>query len=139
MFRWFESRLDPFPETRHGAPPQKLFAFAWHYAKDAAGWLALLSILTAMISAGEVVLFGFLGAIVDWLATADRAGFMDREGGKLVWMGALVLVGLPATVLLHSMVIPQVMLGNFPMSARWRMHRRLLGQSLSFFANEFAG
>ncbi|MEQ8748559.1 MAG: ABC transporter ATP-binding protein [Amphiplicatus sp.] len=139
MFRWFESRLDPFPETRHGAPPQKLFAFAWHYAKDAAGWLALLSILTAMISAGEVVLFGFLGAIVDWLATADRAGFMDREGGKLVWMGALVLVGLPATVLLHSMVIHQVMLGNFPMSARWRMHRLLLGQSLSFFANEFAG
>ncbi|MEE2691737.1 MAG: ABC transporter ATP-binding protein [Pseudomonadota bacterium] len=139
MFGWFESRLDPFPGTRHGAPPKGLFAFAWHYAKDAAPWLALLSLLTAMISAGEVVLFGFLGAIVDWLATADRAGFMDREGGKLFWMGALVLVGLPLTVLLHSMVIHQVMLGNFPMSARWRMHRLLLGQSLSFFANEFAG
>jgi ATP-binding cassette subfamily B multidrug efflux pump len=139
VFKWFEKRLDPFPEVRHGAPPKGLFAFCWHYSKDAAPFLILLSILTASISVGEVVLFGFLGSIVDWLSTHDRAGFLDREGRKLFWMGALVLVGLPSAVLLHSMLIHQTLLGNFPMSARWRMHRLLLGQSLSFFTNELAG
>ncbi|MGE0408465.1 MAG: ABC transporter ATP-binding protein [Amphiplicatus sp.] len=139
MFRRFESLLEPFPETRHGAPPTGLVRFCWRYAKDAGPWLVAIAFLTAVISAGEVVLFGFLGSIIDWLAAADRAGFLDREGGKLALMGALVLIGLPAASLLHSLLVHQTMLGNFPMSARWRMHRQLLGQSLSFFANEFAG
>ncbi|MGO7690356.1 hypothetical protein ACC696_38035, partial [Rhizobium ruizarguesonis] len=39
----------------------------------------------------------FLGDIVDWLTNADRATFLDREGHKLFWMAALVLVGLPRT------------------------------------------
>ncbi len=41
--------------------------------------------------------------------------------------------------MLHSLIIHQALLGNLPMSARWRMHRHLLGQSMGFFANEFAG
>ena len=33
----------------------------------------------------------------------------------------------------------QMLLGNYPMIARWQMHRYLLRQSMTFFANEFAG
>jgi ATP-binding cassette subfamily B multidrug efflux pump len=33
----------------------------------------------------------------------------------------------------------QVLLGNYPMIARWQMHRFLLRHSMTFFANEFAG
>ena len=139
MFSYFESRLQPFPETRHGAPPTGLVRFCWHYAKEAGPWLIVMSLLTALISVGEVALYGFLGGIIDWLAASSREGFMAREGAKLFWMSALVLVGLPLTALLHSAIIHQSLLGNFPMSARWRMHRHLLSQSLSFFANEFAG
>jgi len=139
MFRFFESRLPPFPETRLGAPPTGLVAFCWHYVRDARGWLIGLALVTTAIAVGEVFLFGFLGRIVDWLASADRAGFMEREGGRLVGMGALILVCLPIAAFAHSMVIHQVLLGNLPMSARWRMHRHLLGQSMAFYANEFAG
>jgi len=139
MFRWFERRLDPFPEARHGAPPEGLARFCWHYVKDAAPWLAGLGVLTTLIAIGEVFLFGFLGQIVDWLASADRAQFLEREGPRLIAMGAIVLVGLPIAVLFHSLIIHQTLLGNLPMSARWRMHRRLLGQSMGFFSNEFAG
>ncbi|MBY0423385.1 MAG: ABC transporter ATP-binding protein/permease, partial [Parvularculaceae bacterium] len=98
-----------------------------------------MSAATATIAVGEVILFGFLGQIVDWLGGADRATFLETEGARLVGMGALVLVGLPLAVLIQSVIIHQVLLGNLPMSARWRMHRHLLGQSVSFFANEFAG
>ncbi|NWG71376.1 MAG: ABC transporter ATP-binding protein [Parvularculaceae bacterium] len=139
MFSFFERRIDPFPETRQGTPPKSLARFCWHYVKDAAPLLILLAVLTALISIGEVLMFGFLGRIVDWLSSADRATFLAAQRDALLAMGALVLIGLPAAVLLRSLIIHQSLLGNLPMSARWRMHRALLGQSLGFFANEFAG
>ncbi len=139
MLGFFESLLDPFPETRLGAPPKGLVRFCWHFVRDARGWLAALTLLTIAIAIGEVFLFAFLGRIVDWLATADRAGFLEREKATLFGMGALVVVGLPLAAFLHTTIVHQVLLGNLPMSARWRMHRHLLGQSMSFYANEFAG
>ncbi len=139
MLRFFESRLSPFPETRLGAPPKGLAAFCWHYVRDARWWLLAMSLITAAIAVGEVFLFAFLGNVVDWLANADRDGFLTREGGKLWAMGLLLVVALPLAALLQSLIQFQVLIGNLPMSARWRMHRHLLGQSMSFFANEFAG
>ncbi len=139
MFAWFEKRLDPFPADRPDQPPEGFFAFCWHYSRDAAPWLAIMAVLTGMISVGEVMLFGFLGRIVDWLSHSDPHGFLVREGWRLAGMGGLVLVGLPLLVLLQSLLIHQTLLPNFPMIARWQMHRYLLRQSLSFFANEFAG
>ena len=139
MFGWFEQRLNPFPSEEPVAPPKGLFAFCWHYTKPAAGWLALMAVLTATIAIGEVALFQFLGDIVDWLTNADRATFLQNEGHKLIWMGALVLIGLPLVAGLDSLIMHQMMLGNYPMIARWQMHRFLLRHSMTFFANEFAG
>ena len=139
MFSWFEDRLNPFPDEEPTQPPQGLLAFCWHYAKPAGPWLFLMSAITALISIGEVYLFGFLGNIVDWLAVSGQEGFLEREGSKLIWMGAVLLIGLPTIVLLQSLLVHQTLLGNFPMIARWQMHRYLLRQSVGFFANEFAG
>lgn len=139
MFDWFERRLNPYPSEEPVAPPKGLFAFCWHYSKPAAGWLALMAFLTALIAVGEVALFQFLGDIVDWLTNADKATFLQNEGPKLIWMGALVLIGLPLIAGLDSLIMHQMMLGNYPMIARWQMHRFLLRHSMTFFANEFAG
>ena len=139
MFNWFETRLDPYPETALDTPPKGLVAFCWHYSKDAWPWLLAMGVLTALISVGEVMLFGFLGSIVDWLSQADPDGFLQREGWRLAGMAALVLVGLPLAVALDSLILHQTLLGNYAMIARWQMHRRLLRQSLTFFSNEFAG
>lgn len=139
MFGWFERRLNPYPEAVPTAPPEGLVAFCWHYSREAAPWLLALSVVTALIAIGEVMLFGFLGSIVDWLSNTDPQGFLQREWLRLVLMGAVLLVGLPITVMLHSLIVHQTLLGNYPMIARWQMHRYLLRQSLSFFSNEFAG
>lgn len=139
MFSFFERLLDPYPETRIGAPPKGLARFCWHFVRDARWWLAALTALTVTVAVGEVFLFAFLGQIVDWLTTADRAGFLERESARLLGMGALILVGLPLAAFLHSTIVHQVLLGNLPMSARWRMHRRLLSQSMAFYSDEFAG
>ena len=67
MFGWFERRLNPYPEATPLAPPEGLVAFCWHYSREAAPWLMVLAVLTALIAIGEVMLFR-LGPIVDWLA-----------------------------------------------------------------------
>ncbi|MBA3068823.1 MAG: ABC transporter ATP-binding protein [Hyphomonas sp.] len=139
MFRFFERRIEPFPETRTGVPPKGLRAFLWHYVQDAVPWLIGMSVLTAIIAVGEVTLFGFLGGVVDWLSASDREGFLDREGGRLALMAGFILIGLPLVTLLNNLIVYQGLMGNVPMSARWRMHRQMLGQSMGFFGNEFAG
>lgn len=139
MFRFFESRIDPYPKAAPTRPPAELLGFCWRYTRSVVGWLALMACLSAFIAVGEVALFGFLGSLVDWLSTADRTDFMAREGTRLAWMGAFLLLVLPAAVLLQALVIHQTLLGNYPMIGRWQMHRYLLGQSLSFFSDEFAG
>ncbi|MCQ2003593.1 ABC transporter ATP-binding protein [Rhizobium sp. NRK18] len=139
MFTWFEQRLNPYPSEDPELPPKGLFAFCWHYTKPAAGWLLAMSFFTVLIAVGEVMLFRFLGDIVDWLSNADRTTFLQTEAPKLIGMGAMVLIGLPLVVSAQSFIMHQVLLGNFPMIARWQMHRFLLRHSMTFFANEFAG
>ncbi|WP_304650922.1 ABC transporter ATP-binding protein [Pseudohoeflea coraliihabitans] len=139
MFGWFERRINPYPQSEQGLPPEGLLAFCWHYSRDAAPWLLAMAVLTALISIGEVMLFGFLGSIVDWLAAADPDDFLAREGSRLAWMAALVLIGLPLAIFFDSLIVHQTLLGNYAMATRWRMHRQLLRQSLTFFSDEFAG
>jgi ATP-binding cassette, subfamily B, multidrug efflux pump len=139
MFSFFEKRVNPFPEHEPETPPDSFLAFCWHYSRDVWPWLLLMSVLSASIAASEVMLFNFLGSIVDWLAQTPREGFLAREGLKLVAMAALLVIVLPVLVFCVSLVMHQTLLGNYPMIARWQMHRYLLRQSMNFFANEFAG
>jgi ATP-binding cassette subfamily B multidrug efflux pump len=139
MFSWFENRLNPYPPEAPVLPPKGLVAFCWHYTRPAAPWLLLLGLCSMLIAVGEVLLYQFLGNIVDWLSVADRATFLETEKGRLIWMAALLLIGLPVVGFIHTLTMHQVLAGNFPMIARWQMHRFLLRHSMTFFANEFAG
>ena len=139
LFRWFETRIDPFPSEEPTKPPTGLIAFCLHYARPVWKPLAFMSLTSAAISIMEVMLFGFMGQLVDWLSEADRATFLAEEGWTLFLMAMVVLVLMPLTTLLGSLVIHQSLLGNFPMILRWQAHRYLLGQSLAFFQDEFAG
>jgi len=139
MFAWFETRINPFPPGRPAQAPRRLLAFCWHYTRDIWPWLVITSLLTATISILQVVIFSFLGNIVDWLADADPSTFLAEEGWSLFWMGFLILVGLPLTGLFHSLIMHQTIFGNFPMIIRWKAHRYMLGQSFGFYQDEFAG
>jgi len=98
-----------------------------------------MALLTALISILEVSLFAYLGNLVDWLSAADRESFLKSEKATLVWIGLIVLVLLPLVGFLHSVVLHQTVIGNYPMAIRWHAHRYLLSQSYSFFQDEFAG
>ena len=63
----------------------------------------------------------------------------QQAGSELKWMAALILLGLPVAVYLRGLLVHQSLLGNYPMLIRWRIHQYLLGQSVSFYQDEFAG
>jgi ATP-binding cassette, subfamily B, multidrug efflux pump len=139
MFAFFENRIDPYPADEPVQPPERFLAFIWHYTRPVWPWLVAMSFLVACVAVVEVMLFDFLGSLVDWLAGSERAGFLEREGWKLAAMGIVLVAGVPLLILCLSFVMYQVLMGNYPMIARWQMHRYLLRQSMNFFANEFAG
>lgn len=139
MFQFFENLINPFPQQEPTQPPKGLLRFCWHYTQDVAPHLFAMALLTGLLALIEVSLFGFLGNLVDWLSTKDPKTFLVNEADTLWWMGFVVLIALPVTVLLHSLVIHQTLLGNYPMIIRWQAHRYLLSQSVSFYQNEFAG
>ena len=139
MFKWFETRLNPFPPEEPVQPPRRLGAFAWHYSRGIWPWFAVVAVLTAALAVLQVVVFSFVGDIVDWLSSANPETFLREEFWSLVAMGAVILLLLPALAVAHSLVMHQTIFGNYPMIIRWKAHRYLLGQSVAFYQDEFAG
>jgi ATP-binding cassette subfamily B multidrug efflux pump len=139
MFKFFESLIKPFPPQDPKQPPKSLFAFCRHYTRGTEVHLVVMAIFTALIAVMEVSLFGFLGQLVDILNEYTPDTFWAEFGDRILLMGGIVLIALPLCVFIHSMIIHQTLLGNFPMMIRWQAHRYLLGQSVGFYQNEFAG
>ncbi|RYU66223.1 ABC transporter ATP-binding protein [Aliivibrio finisterrensis] len=139
MFNFFERLTTAFPKQDPEQPPKGLYAFCRHYTKGYELPLIAMSSLSAIIAVIEVSLFGFMGQLVDWLSTHNRDTFLAQEGHTLMWLGLLVVVGVPILILIHSLITHQTLLGNYPMAIRWQAHRYLLKQSVSFYSDDFAG
>ncbi|EDM64777.1 putative ABC-type multidrug transport system, ATPase and permeasecomponent [Moritella sp. PE36] len=139
MFKFFEKMSSAFPKHQPEQPPQDLVAFCRYYTRGFESPLLAMAILSAMIAILEVSLFGFMGQLVDWLSTHEPEHFLNDESANLIGLSVLILVGMPLLVLLHSLIMHQTLLGNYPMSIRWLAHRYLLRQSVSFFQSDFAG
>ena len=84
-------------------------------------------------------MFNAIGNMIDWMQVSDPATFFEVYGDKLIAVALLILIVWPLLSLLDSALEHQGLLGNFSMQIRWRAHRYLLGQSTTFYANDFAG
>ncbi|MCZ4271126.1 ABC transporter ATP-binding protein [Maritalea porphyrae] len=139
MFDWFEGQVDPYPSEEPTRPPKTLYAFCRHYTKGMEVWLVGLAIVSALIAATEVLLFGFLGNVVNWLSESDPKTFIADEWPSLLFMGLVILVAKPLISSVGSLIMHQALLGNFPMRIRWDVHGYLIRQSMTYFQDEFAG
>lgn len=139
MFKFFESAVPPFSDHKVEQPPNNMLSFVWHYARPFRFLLICLFVTSALISGIEVYMFNAIGNMIDWMQVSDRATFFEVYGNQLIIVALLVLIAWPLLNLLDSALEHQGLLGNFAMQIRWRAHRYLLGQSSSFYANDFAG
>lgn len=138
MLRWFERRVDPYPEHIPTSLPKTFFAFIWQATVGSRTLMLGMGILTAIIGVFEALLFAMMGKMVDWLSHVQPALLWEKEGTRLLWLGAIIL-GSVLLVSLQSLIKHQALLGNFPMRLRWNFHRMMLNQSISFFSDDFAG
>jgi ATP-binding cassette subfamily B multidrug efflux pump len=79
-----------------------------------------------------------LGSVVDWLSHVAPSRLWTQEREHLLLLGGILLAS-PLLIALQAMFKYQSLFGNFPMRLRWQFHRHLLGQSMSFYQDEFAG
>lgn len=138
IFAWFESRVEPYPETTPITPSKGLFRFIWSNLEGVRVWIFVLAVLTAGIGIMEALLFQFMGKLVDWLGKFTPETLFAEKGWALFGMVAMMVFA----VLWHfvaSNVRLQTLQGVFPMRLRWNFHRLMLNQSLGFYQDEFAG
>ena len=138
MFGLFETRIPPYPPAEPTLPPTGFIAFLWDCTRGMRGWILLLTLASAALSIYEAFLFAVMSYVVDWLSTTPVADFWQVQRGSLLGIAA-ILLGSVALLALQTMVKHQVLAINFPMRMRWVFHRLMLGQSMSFYADEFAG
>lgn len=139
MLGFFERLINPYPPEHPIEPPQGLYQFCRHYTQGIEPYLVLLAILTTCLAVSEAMLYSVLGQMVDWLAERKTEHFLEEEWPTLLGMSVFILIVIPLLVLMHSLVIHQTLMGNFPMRVRWMSHRYLLNQSYAFFQHEFSG
>jgi ATP-binding cassette, subfamily B, multidrug efflux pump len=138
VFRIFERLVHPYPDAPPVQPPRELFRFLWASTLGMRRYIVAMMLLTAAIGAFEALLFGMLGRIVDWLARIDPALLWQKERARLLMLAG-ILIASPLVVALQTLFKNQVLATNFPMRLRWNFHRLMLGQSMSFYQDEFAG
>ena len=138
MFRFFEKLLHPYPPAEPALPPLGFFAFLWACTEGVRGKILTMALFTAVMSAFEALLFAMLGRIVDWLGGQVPARLWEERGTTLMWLGAALVVSI-GVVALQTVVKHQTLAVNLPMRLRWNFHRLMLGQSMAFYQDEFAG
>ena len=138
LFRFFEKLAHPYPPAEPPLPPHGFFAFLWACTDGVRGKIATMALLTAAISSFEALLFAMLGRIVDWLGGQVPARLWEERGTTLMWLGFALAASI-GVVALQTIVKHQTLAVNLPMRLRWNFHRLMLGQSMAFYPDEFAG
>jgi ATP-binding cassette, subfamily B, multidrug efflux pump len=82
MFRWLETRIDPFVRAAIVQPPSALFSFYWHYVKPIWPAFVLILFFDLLAALSEVVLATFLARLIDLMkAAATPASFFSDHAG----------------------------------------------------------
>ncbi|MGY6704895.1 ABC transporter ATP-binding protein [Roseinatronobacter sp.] len=139
LFSYFEGRIDAYPDDAPQRPPETMLGFVLHFARGVLPWLLFMSGLSIIFAAIEIILLGYLGTLVNRMTELGPDRFLAEEGARLTGMAGLQLLVLPVVSVIGALVMYQAIMGNFPQRIRWLGHRWLLGQSMGYFQDEFAG
>jgi ATP-binding cassette subfamily B multidrug efflux pump len=140
IFRWFETRVEPYAPAPIDQPPTGLTAFFWFYLKPVWWAFALLTLLTLAAAGIEVAILAFIGRIIDLMRdTASPASFFADHGTELALMALVALIARPVVSALADLAKQQMIMGPVSALVRWRAHSYVVRQSLGFFQNDFAG
>jgi ATP-binding cassette, subfamily B, multidrug efflux pump len=139
MLRFFETSIDPFREHDESMPPASLIGYYGRYCRQVWPFLAALMTISLIVSLIEVTILRFIGALVDLLRSTSPEKVLHDHGGEFLAMALLILIGRPLASFTHDLIVQQAIAPGMTNLIRWQTHRYVLRQSVSYFANDFAG
>jgi ATP-binding cassette subfamily B multidrug efflux pump len=139
MFRFFETRIDPFRAHDETMPPANLVGFYWRYCRQVWPYLACLLVVGLIVSLIEVSILRFVGSLVDMLRATSPQAVLRDYGATFLLMGLVIGVARPLAGFAHDLLTQQAIAPGMTNLIRWQAHRFVLRQSVEFFANDFAG
>ncbi len=138
IFRFFESRVEPFPDSGFEFKDKSFFGFIGQCVKGMGPWMWLFAFLTAGQGALEALLFQFMQLAMDWAQQLGPRKMLEQKSAELKWMAAALAI-TPLWVGALTAVHFQTVSPPYQTRLRWGLHRHMLKQSLNFFENEFSG
>ena len=139
-FRLFESLVNPFPPNDPPCtPPATFWAFMRYHLQPFRKVIVGTSVMGLALALVETGLIFYAGHVVDLLASSGPEGFWGRHGVELLLIALFVLVLRPLVIVTQHLFLNQGLAVNVQELVRWRSHRHLLGQSVGFYQNDFAG
>ena len=139
MFRTFETLIDVFRAHDESQPPATLVGYYWRYCRQTWPFLVALMASGLVTSLVEVSILRFVGEIVDILRQTTPERLLQVDGRTFLVMGVVILVLRPLAQLAHDLLVQQTIAPGMTNLIRWQTHRYVLRQSLTYFANDFAG
>ena len=139
MFRLFEDLINPFAKIPAQTPPVDL----WAYLKTQMmpfrrwlPWIAFMDFLTAIMESGLIF---YSGRIIDLMGQSGPATFWENHSVELGFAVVFIILLRPLVFTLNHFFLEQTLASNMQEQARWQAHKHMLGQSVGFFQNDFAG
>jgi len=139
MFKFFENLVNPYPRQAPAQPPNNVWNFCLHYCDGMKRYMLILALSAGAFAAMEIVLFGFVAQLVDWLAVQNKQTFLADQAVTLWTMSGLLLIGMPIIILINNLMRHQTLIPNLTQRVRWMAHGYLLRQSMEFYQDDFAG
>ena len=140
MFRFFEKLVDPYqPYPVSNAPPRRLWPFLRDYLAPFKKIFWVLACFSVLVAAIEILMIWYLGRLITMLSDTTPAEFWATHKIELVLVAVFILTFRPLIQGINTLLQNNSMLPNVGTLVRYRAHKHVLGQSVSWFDNDFAG
>ena len=140
MFRFFEKLVDPYqPYPICNAPPRRLWPFLRDYLAPFKKIFWVLACFSVLVAAIEILMIWYLGRLITMLSDTTPAEFWATHKIELVLVAVFILTFRPLIQGINTLLQNNSMLPNVGTLVRYRAHKHVLGQSVSWFDNDFAG
>lgn len=138
LFRYFEHRINPYPDSPLPTTKNGLFAFLWACTDGVRAWIGIRMLLSILLGTFSSLLFAWAGDVVDWLTVYTPQTLWQEKGHTIILILGLCALSLVGEFI-GNLIQFQTLQGVFPMRLRWWFHKHMLGQSMQFYHDEFSG
>ncbi len=140
MFRFFENLVDPYVAYEEtDRPPTRLWPFMRDYSRPFTRVFVMTGIMSVVIAIVEIWLIAYMGRLVDILDRSGPGAFWETFGTELILVALFILFARPVLQTVGVLLLNNTVLPNLGTLFRWRAHRHVLRQSVSWFEDDFAG